>query len=78
MGRTSYVFRIVGLSFLLMLLSVVAAIPALYASNAVSFPFNAQWDQILRNVGYSIIAGIALILLVAIYDALRAAIREKL
>ncbi len=77
MKHKNYVLRIVELCLLFTLLSAVAAIPALYALNAVSFPVNAHWDKILRNVGYSIIAGVALILLVAIYDALRAVIREK-
>ena len=78
MIRKKYLLHIVGLCLLLLLLSVVAAIPALHALNMVSFPVSGHWDRVLRNVGYSIIAGVALILLVAIYDALRAAIREHL
>ena len=77
MGQKNYALRIVGLFLLFLLLSAVAAIPALHALSVVSFPVNPLWDRILRNVGYSIIAGIVLILLVAIYDALRATIREK-
>ena len=71
-----YLLHIVGLCLLLLLLLVVAAIPALHALNMVSFPVSSHWVRVLRNVGYSIIAGVALILLVAIYDALRASIRE--
>lgn len=77
-GHKNYILRIAGLCLLFSLLSSVATIPVLHALNAVSFSVNAHWDQILRNVWYSIIAGVALILLVAIYDALRATLREKL
>lgn len=43
--------------------------------SVVSLPVNEHWDNVLRNVGYSVIAGVVLIFLVSVFDALRAAVK---
>ncbi len=69
--------RLAGLVIALTALVIIAAIPALFALNFIPLPVNAIWDKILRNMGYSITAGALLILIVAIFDLLKAQVNAQ-
>ena len=73
----SRLLRVTVLCFLLLLLMAMAIVSALFSMNVLKLPAYEELDKFLTNVGYGVIAGTILVLLVAIIERLWTYITSK-
>ena len=69
-AKYSGLLRIAGLAVLLGCHLAMATIPALFAMNIANLSSHPELDKFLTNVGYGIVAGAVLVLIVAIFERL--------